>query len=576
MKEKNINYKKLIISILVVFLVYISMAMENITSRFNIIILPICVLLVMFLYKMKFDKKYKKMSIIISIIYSLFYVIGSTTQGIIFSNTTSLFRELLSIHTICKILISFPISYILLMNIFSILEKVKIEGTRNKNRKRYFLCAILMFCLWIPYFLIFIPGFLSPDSIDQITQIINSGFTNHHPIFHTFFELIPYKIGMSLSNSSMVATSFVTITQMIIMSLIFSYLIHFLYKRNVNKVILVMVFLYYSILPMNALYSMILWKDIIFAGLIIILSIQLIYLIEEKIFTISKMFKFGLICLITMLFRHNALYMMALLVVVLLIAYRSKWKYILTTFLLVFSCYYVINIPIFNYFNIKRSSSAEYIAIPLQQVGRMTYKNLKFSNESKETLDKLLPYEKMKKLYNPVSVNPLKFDNDFDEEYFNKNKGKILKAYLDVVFDHPTTAVEAYFVSTLGYWYPNVDEWTVPSEVTQNSYGIERKSILSKSLSDKLLDLLTSKRIPLYNLIWSIGLYVWIIIFAICYIIHKKEYKKLIVYVPLIGIWLSLMVAAPVYAEYRYMYPFVTTLPLMLLLPFIKLKKNNQ
>ena len=49
----------------------------------------------------------------------------------------------------------------------------------------------------------------------------------------------------------------------------------------------------------------------------------------------------------------------------------------------------------------------------------------------------------------------------------------------------------------------------------------------------------------------------------------------MIIYIPVIGIWLSLLVAAPVFAEYRYMYSFVTTLPLLLLVPKMKIEKKK-
>ena len=569
--KRSINYKKLIISIIITSIVYVSMAMENIISKYNVILLPILLLIVKVVYDTKFDKKYKKTCIILSSIYTLLFVFGSITQEILTSDTLSFFGQIMNIHTLYKLFMSFPIFYVILVRIFPILEGFKINGERKQNKKLFFKCFIGILLLWLPYFLIYFPGFLSVDSVDQIAQIVNNSFTNHHPVFHTMFEYIPYNLGMTIFNNPVIATSLITITQMIIMSLIFSYLICFLYKRNINKIIMIIVFLYYAILPMNVLYSMILWKDIIFAGLIIILSIQLLKIIETKQFTVKQMIIFGIICLITMLFRHNALYMMFLLAIVLIIVYRKSIKYILPTFVIVFASYFIINIPVFNYFNIERSSSAEYIAIPLQQIGRIAYKNLEIPEESESVINKLMPIELIKQVYNPMSVNPIKFNENFDVEYFNNNKGEVFKAYLNIISKHFGTAVEGYFTATLGYWYPNVDEWTVPSEVAQNNLGIKQEGIIPGK--SKITDRLITKLVPLYNFIWSIGLYVWLIIFAIGYILYKKEYRKLIVYVPIIGIWLSLMVAAPVYAEYRYMYPFVTTLPLMLLLPFIKLKK---
>ena len=573
--DKKINSKKLIISIIISCLIYCCLAQEGYINKYNIVLLPMIFFISYFIYNCKIEKKFNKISVIISLLYSILFLLGSVIQDIMFNNSISIISSLINIHSILKLSATLPIFYIVVMKLITLLEEINIEKKEKNIKKIFIKSSFCMFLLWIPYFLIYIPGFLTPDSIGQVGQIISGTFNNHHPVTHTLFEFIPYRLGMLLFNNSMIATSMITITQMIVMSLIYSYLITFLYKRKINKVLLIIIFCYYAILPMNILYSITLWKDIVFAGLILVLTIELIKLIEYKNFTIKRMIRFGFICLLSMLFRHNALYMMFLLSIILIIFFRKQIKYILPTFIIVFSIYFIINIPIFDALNIRRSASVEYIAMPLQQLGRIAYKNGNFTKKEKKELAKVISVEKMKKLYEPRSADSIKFNRDFNIEYFNKHKIKYFKLYLSIIMKNKTTAIEAYLSSTLGYWYPNVDNWTVETEVFKNPFGIKSTSIIPKKAKDKLSLWLITKSVPLYNFIWSIGLYVWLVILSFGYSIYRKEYYKMIIYIPIIGIWLSLLVAAPVFAEYRYMYSFVTTLPLIVLVPKMKIKKEG-
>lgn len=570
--EKKINKKKLFISIFLSCLVYACFAQERYISKYNIVLLPLIIFISHFIYHCKFEKKYKKMCFIISIIYTILFLFGNITYEIMYSKTESVLKMIFSMHSVAILLGTFPVIYITVMKVQSLLDNIVIEKKEKKNTSIFLKTMLCMFLLWLPYFVFYIPGFLTSDSISQIGQIISGKFNNHHPIAHTLLELVPFKLGMAITNNATIATSMITITQMIIMSAIFSYLIKFLYERNINKKILIIIFCYYAILPMNVLYSLSLWKDIIFAGIITLLTIELLTMLEKNRLNFKQMIRLGTICLLLMLFRHNALYMMFLLVIVLIIVFRKQLKYILPTFIIVFSLYYIINIPLFNSLNIGRSESIEYIAIPLQQLGRISYKNGKINKEEKQELAKVISVEKMKELYDPQNVDAIKFNKSFNIDYFNKHKLKFLKIYLNIIMRNKDIAFESYLSSTLGYWYPNVDYWTLRTEVQDNPYDIKSINIIPKKQKDYISTLLVTKSVPLYNFIWSIGLYVWLGLFSIACCIYNREYKKLIIYIPVIGIWLSLLVAAPTFSEYRYMYSLVTTLPLLLLIPKMKIE----
>ena len=74
---------------------------------------------------------------------------------------------------------------------------------------------------------------MTPDSIVEL-DIVTSKFTSvsdHHPVLHILFIAMPYYIGSSIFNSAAIGVACVSLTQMLVMSAIFSSLIVFLYNR---------------------------------------------------------------------------------------------------------------------------------------------------------------------------------------------------------------------------------------------------------------------------------------------------------------------------------------------------------
>ena len=81
--------------------------------------------------------------------------------------------------------------------------------------------------------------------------------------------------------------------------------------------------------------------------------------------------------------------------------------------------------------------------------------------------------------------------------------------------------------------------------------------------------------VPILNIEWSIGLCFWLILVFAILTVKKLGKKALYIYVPVFGIWLTMMAASPVYAEFRYVYGAFTCLPLLMLIPYMNFKSND-
>ena len=92
---------------------------------------------------------------------------------------------------------------------------------------------------------------------------------------------------------------------------------------------------------------------------------------------------------------------------------------------------------------------------------------------------------------------------------------------------------------------------------------LEKTPIIEGKLINKIWDLTERRNVPVLSMVFSIGFAMWLVFIQMAYIIYKKKYKLLIIFVPILALWLTNL-ASPVYCEFRYMYSLFTCLPILL------------
>ena len=133
-------------------------------------------------------------------------------------------------------------------------------------------------------------------------------------------------------------------------------------------------------------------------------------------------------------------------------------------------------------------------------------------------------------------------------------------------------------MGSYGYYYPNTVGWGIYTGVNTEEFGEENNvykfteaPIVKIELLDKINEFVNTRDLPIISMFISIGFLFWIILACITYIIYKKEYKKILIFLPVLFIWLTAL-ASPVFCEPRYVYSIFTCLPLFIA---ISLKKEE-
>lgn len=571
---KKIIKDKKILTLILSYIVFLSVCNQKILVPYNMISVILFGVIYFFIYKIDFNNNYKKSLIILSSIFSLILLSGGFLFKNRYSPTIDFLNELLRPMNIIYFIGNGILIYSVLSLIIPWIIEYKSAGKEKDYPKIFLISFIFIVICYIPYLIIFFPGIITEDSLTGLNMILKIyPVSDSHTILHLLFMYIPFKIGNLLFNNINISVGLISLTQIVIMALTFAYVIIFLEKRKVPNKILFIIILFYGLLPVNGFYSITLWKDIIFSCSMALLTIECFKLIEKKNnITFKNSYMFVITSLLVVFTRNNAIYMYVILSMISLLIFKKNLKVIVPMILIVFVCYVTIKGPIFNILKIEKSSSAEYIAIPLQQIGRMAYKNVNFTSEEKKLIDKVIPLDELKKSYNPEIVDQIKFNNKYNSKEFEKNKLKYLKLWFNLCIKHPNIAIEAYLTSTLGYWYPGVEYWVTTGKIDPNNLGIHTYSFVPNRIRESFKHVISNK-VPLIGFFNSIAFCFWLI-FISMYILIKKKGKRIIyIYTPVIGIWITLLIATPVYAEFRYTYSALLCLPIYIGIIF---SRNNK
>ena len=570
---------KLIVS-LILSLVTILFICHNFSINGNsVVLMMLFPILIIFFKKTldNIDKRKDIVSIILSILFTIIEIIcSSINKDFTLNNIVNKFVIL----NIAGYLILF---WSAISNIYRFIDYFKKNQYTEENKikilsgnnKWFWISFALIFAAWFPYFLRYYPGLLTADSCAQVAQAIGRAtLTNHHPVFHTGIISLWVNIGINIFGNINKGIALYTIFQMLIMSIIFAIIINYLSRKEIPLFIRIMFLIYYMFYPINALFSVTMWKDILFAGVISLYVIYTYELLTDTDKYINKKINIILYCLISILvmyLRNNGIYIVLIMMAIILGVLYRNWKKIGLIFLTIILLFFGTRTIIFNLLNIKNGSVGEMLSIPLQQIARVKkYHKEQMDNDIIEEINNYFKCNNIEEKYNPVLSDPVKAE--LNESYFNENKIGFIKLWIKLLRSYFKDYVESFISNSYGYYYPEATHWVANRTMEVNEMGIEQNPKIQGELVTWIDSFIERRDIPLLSMFFSIGMAFWIIMISLGYEIICKNHKNFAVYMIILLLWLTI-VASPVFCEYRYAYPMFTTLPIYLGLNFIK-KEN--
>lgn len=514
----------------------------------------------------------------IGIFFSLCYLLGGS-QKILLDLDNLLFCTI--ILTVTGLGLYFIFSQCLFF-LFLNIHKISICYTGQTFPKRYhtLLYPFLGFgsCMlgWFPYLLANFPGVMTVDSFNQYAQIIGTyAYSNHHPWIHTLLIKSCYNFGLLFTDNPSTAISFYTVFQMLFMAFCVAYFVFLMCRLHVKTLYIWAAILFYTLVPYNGMYAVTLWKDIPFAGLFFLFSmtlLQLSLLKKEEMNQKSSLFLLvihiaagTLMCL----FRSNGWYSYLLCLPFILVCLRKKIKFVLPANVILIALVIVIKGPVMDYCGVLKPDLVESLSIPIQQVARLFVEDRPLDSKDIALLNNVMDTSAIEEVYDShCSDNIKRLIRKGNPDYFKDHIRDFGRLWVRNSFAYPLDYYHAYLDQTYGYWYPDASYSVIfNEEIADNEFGLESSPAFRGPLFIKWKEILFKLNtiIPIYGTLFGIGTLFWIVITCLGLVISKKNYKPFILYIPGIALILTLMIATPVYAEFRYAYAMIFSMPLYMI-----------
>lgn len=432
----------------------------------------------------------------------------------------------------------------------------KPTGIKNKAVVFFIDMAVMIVC-WLPVLLAVYPGFFVYDAQSELTEVITREFTDHHPLMHVLLMGGTICGVHKLTGSYDAGIFCYTVIQMIVMAAVFAYTLRFIRKHHRGKVLPALTLIWFAVFPVNVMYVLCSTKDTLFSGALILSIVLLFEMIEstDKKELKAKGIAFTLSALFMVLMRHNGFYALVVAIPFIVIFAKKNRKAILISSVSAVISSMICTALLSTVFCPgAKKEHQEMLTVPIQQLAR-TYTSDKssFSEEDQKTLLEILPETSLAH-YTPQLSDMLKLG--FDNEAFDKDPGKYIGLWLRTGVKHPMSYVNAWLMTSYGYWYPDAvintyKGHTVFTFTYEDSsyFGFEteepgtRKSMipwLEQFYRDMSLSIYQQK-VPVVSMLFSPGFICWVYIFLFVLFIVSGRGKDMIPFVIMIMVWLTVL-----------------------------------
>ena len=453
------------------------------------------------------------------------------------------------------------------------------QGEKRWNKfSGWLLPSALIFVMYLPVFLAVYPGFFVYDAQDELMQVVTRSFSTHHPLVHVLMLGGIIQLVHKLTGSYNAGIACYTVFQMLVMAGIFGWCIRKLEKWGVGKGYRILTTLYFGLCPVLVMFSLCSAKDGLFAGMLLIMTILLTELFkapEEFWKQKGKLLLLLAASLGMMLLRHNGFYAFAVFSVLTVIYLKKDRKKAALYFGGILATYLVVSAGLTGILRADASENQEMLTVPISQMARV-YQNRKeeLPPEEKELLYQYLPQEALEH-YTPKVSDGVKVH--FNNQAYEADRGSFLKLWLKWGTENPFTYLNAWFMTSYGFWYPDtvIDVYrgnTVFTYTYEDSsyfgYEVEQPGTrqsklpwLSEIYRRMSLEIF-QQRIPVVSMLFSPGFLFWMSAFILCFWGYHGRWKKVMALMPVMLCWLTVLLG-PTYLT-RYVVYLWAVLPVIL------------
>ena len=264
------------------------------------------------------------------------------------------------------------------------------------------------------------------------------------------------------------------------------------------------------------------------------------------------------------LLRHNGFYAYLVFIPFAIVYFRKKISIKLVSLLVIpVVLYLIVSSVLAAALTSGQKDNQEMLTVPIMQMARV-YKYIadEMTEEEKAILTAYIPKENLDK-YTPRVSDHVKLG--FNNNLYEQDKKNFWKVWKALLIKYPMTYVNAWFLTSYGYWYPpaniNVYKGTTVFTFTYEDssyfgYEVElpgeRTSFIPPIDSFyRYISIGTfHKDAPVLALIFSPGLLALIYLFVFLYRLHRGNFTGIVPFLPMILTWMTVLLGPTYLVRY--------------------------
>lgn len=375
-------------------------------------------------------------------------------------------------------------------------------------------------------------------------------------------------IGMFLFNDINAAVATYSVFSIVMMALSFAYVVSTIYRASSNIKISIIIAIWYLIMPFHIQYSYTMWKDILFGATVTVFAVSTYRILKNIGSNIPNYIIMIITAIGFCLLRSNGYFAFFFGTVIFCVLYKKQKKLTLIgIFIAVLACTYVLKHPVLNALGVTQPDTIESLSIPAQQIARVVTDNKKLTDSQYELLSKVIDVESIPNSYSSGISDPVKglVRASKNQDYIKEHKFEYIRLWVELGLKYPKSYVKAWVDETKGYWNAGYNYWRWGSGVQENTLGITKTVNVPQisHLYSVYCDYLFTR--TGCRTFLCIGLYTWLTVISAWRSFKQKNKEGLFVCVPYLMVVISLCVATPVFAEFRYDYAVFCGMPFILM-----------
>lgn len=222
--------------------------------------------------------------------------------------------------------------------------------------------------------------------------------------------------------------------------------------------------------------------------------------------------------------------------------------------------------PILSALHVEPPDTIESLTMPTQHLLCAYKRGGSLTAEEIGMLERVVPLAEIDEYYNPYLFDMTKnyIRQNGHQEVIAENKGAYAKLWLTVGLKNPMLYLEGEIRQTAGFYALRIPHETYlygEYFMVDNPFGIEAERKLFTYDDSLAMGRWLQGFQELYRRVWSLGADTWVLLLALACALYRK--KRIAVYLPALCLLGSLMLATPVYNEFRYAYGVFAALPFL-------------